>query len=99
MFLIEGLFTVRQKSQQQKEAQAELFLSVQLAVGLASFFMLPPGPSQTKSKWFPKGYFSDREVKIIVNRTVREGEPLNPLNSPFLTQFCFSIHTGLTHRL
>ncbi|GAA5840477.1 hypothetical protein JCM3766R1_000298 [Sporobolomyces carnicolor] len=42
------------------------------AVGVASFFMLPPSPSQTKSKWFPKGYFSDREVKIIVNRAIRE---------------------------
>ncbi|GAA5925549.1 uncharacterized protein JCM15063_005055 [Sporobolomyces koalae] len=43
-----------------------------LAIGVASFFMLPPSPSQTKSKLFPKGYFTDREIKILVNRIVRE---------------------------
>jgi hypothetical protein len=41
-------------------------------VGLASFFLLPAGPSQTKSWWRPKGYFTDREVKIIVNKVVRD---------------------------
>ncbi|GAA5881721.1 hypothetical protein JCM16303_006425 [Sporobolomyces ruberrimus] len=41
-------------------------------VGFASFFMLTPGPSQTKTKWFPNGLFTDREVKIITNRIVRE---------------------------
>ncbi|GAA5850519.1 hypothetical protein JCM8547_001900 [Rhodosporidiobolus lusitaniae] len=43
-----------------------------LLVGIASFFMLPPGPSQTKAKWRPNGYFTDNEVKIIVNRVVRD---------------------------
>ncbi|GAA5819985.1 hypothetical protein JCM11251_005435 [Rhodosporidiobolus azoricus] len=43
-----------------------------LTIGIASFFMLPPGPSQTKAPWRPKGYFTDKEVKIIVNRVVRD---------------------------
>ncbi|GAA5888267.1 hypothetical protein JCM5296_000255 [Sporobolomyces johnsonii] len=43
-----------------------------LVVGSSSFVMLPPGPSQTKSRLRPKGYYSDREVKIIVNRVVRD---------------------------
>ncbi|GAA5850490.1 hypothetical protein JCM8547_001891 [Rhodosporidiobolus lusitaniae] len=43
-----------------------------LLIGLASFFMLPPGPAQTKAKWRPQGYFTENEVKIIVNRVVRD---------------------------
>lgn len=39
-----------------------------LVVGIASFFLLAPGPSQTKARWRPNGYFTDREVKIIVNK-------------------------------
>lgn len=41
-------------------------------VGVASFFMLVPGPSQTQTRWRPKGIFSEREVKIIVNKVVRD---------------------------
>jgi hypothetical protein len=43
-----------------------------LVVGIASFFMLPPSPSQTKSRWRPNGLFTDHEVKIIVNRVARD---------------------------
>ncbi|BGP08289.1 hypothetical protein JCM10049v2_004136 [Rhodotorula toruloides] len=43
-----------------------------LLVGIASFFLLTPGPSQTKAKWRPNGYFTDREVKIIVNKVLRD---------------------------
>jgi hypothetical protein len=28
---------------------------------------MPQSPARTKSKWFPKGYFSEKEEKIIVN--------------------------------
>ncbi|GAA6044188.1 hypothetical protein JCM8097_006445 [Rhodosporidiobolus ruineniae] len=41
-------------------------------IGVASFFMMAPSPSQTKAKWRPNGYFTDREVKIIVNRVIRD---------------------------
>jgi hypothetical protein len=43
-----------------------------LGVGIASFWLMPPSPSQTKSKYRPNGYLTDREVKIIVNRTLRD---------------------------
>lgn len=36
-------------------------------VGIASFFLMPQSPARTRSKWFPKGYFTEREEKIIVN--------------------------------
>lgn len=41
-------------------------------VGIAAFFMMTPSPSQTKTKWRPKGYYSDRDVDIIVNRVLRD---------------------------
>ncbi|GAA6003821.1 uncharacterized protein JCM10292_003398 [Rhodotorula paludigena] len=45
---------------------------VTLLIALLSFFVLPAGPSQTKTKLRPKGFFSDKEVKIIVNKIVRD---------------------------
>ncbi|GAA5822225.1 hypothetical protein JCM3770_005857 [Rhodotorula araucariae] len=43
-----------------------------LVIGVVSFFMLAPGPSQTKARWRPNGFFTDREVKVIVNKVVRD---------------------------
>lgn len=40
---------------------------IPVLVGLASFFLMPQSPAKTKSWWNPKGYFTEREVKIIVN--------------------------------
>lgn len=42
-------------------------------VGVLSFLLMPAGPCQTAS-WFrgKKGWFSEREEKIIVNRVLRE---------------------------
>ena len=33
-----------------------------LLVGLISFVMMPPGPTQTKAPWRPKGWFDERCV-------------------------------------
>lgn len=33
-----------------------------LVVGIASYFMMPPGPTQTKAWFRPKGWFSERYV-------------------------------------
>ncbi|KAI0447465.1 major facilitator superfamily transporter [Xylaria telfairii] len=41
-------------------------------VGLASFFFMPQSPAKTKSWWNPKGYFTEKEVKIIVNSVIRD---------------------------
>ncbi|KAI0800680.1 MFS general substrate transporter [Fomes fomentarius] len=43
-----------------------------LGVGIASFFMMPPSPTQTKAWFRPKGWFSEREELIIVNRVLRD---------------------------
>ena len=40
-----------------------------LAVGVISFFMMPPGPTQTKNWFRPKGWFTKREEIIMVNRS------------------------------
>ncbi|OCF72415.1 hypothetical protein I204_06794 [Kwoniella mangroviensis CBS 8886] len=45
---------------------------ITLAIGIASFFLMPTSPAKTKSKRLPKGYFNDREVKIIVNGVIRD---------------------------
>lgn len=34
--------------------------------------MLAPGPSQTAARWRPNGYFTDKEVKIVVNKVIRD---------------------------
>ncbi|KAJ9145139.1 MFS general substrate transporter [Pleurostoma richardsiae] len=45
---------------------------ISFVIGVFSFLFLIPGPSQTKTWWNPKGYFTDREEKIIVNRVLRD---------------------------
>ncbi|KAI0337443.1 allantoate permease [Trametopsis cervina] len=43
-----------------------------LTIGFATFFMMPPSPTQTK-KWFrPNGWFTEREETIIVSRVLRD---------------------------
>lgn len=42
---------------------------VTLAVGLISYFLMPPGPTQTKAWFRPKGWFTEREEVIMVNRS------------------------------
>jgi hypothetical protein len=36
-------------------------------IGIMSFFLMPQSPAKTKSWWCPKGYFNEKEQKIIVN--------------------------------
>ncbi|OAG12462.1 MFS general substrate transporter [Paraphaeosphaeria sporulosa] len=43
-----------------------------LAIGVWSIFMMAPSPTQTKAWWRPKGWFSEREEKIMVNRILRD---------------------------
>ncbi|KAI0772171.1 allantoate permease [Irpex lacteus] len=45
---------------------------ITLSIGVATFFMMPPSPTQTK-KWFrPNGWFTEREETIIVSRVLRD---------------------------
>ncbi|KAJ5629378.1 hypothetical protein N7528_003035 [Penicillium herquei] len=45
---------------------------ISFVIGVLSFFLLFPGPTQTKTRWNPKGIFSEREESIIVNRVLRD---------------------------
>lgn len=36
-------------------------------IGCMSFFLMPACPTRTTSWWNPKGYFNEKEQKIIVN--------------------------------
>ncbi|KAI0304588.1 major facilitator superfamily domain-containing protein [Russula brevipes] len=40
--------------------------------GLLSFALMAPGPTQTKAWFRPKGWFTEREEIIIVNRVLRD---------------------------
>ncbi|OJD30342.1 major facilitator superfamily transporter [Diplodia corticola] len=42
------------------------------AIGIASWALMPPGPCQTAGRWRGKGWFSEREEKILVNRILRD---------------------------
>ncbi|TCD62435.1 hypothetical protein EIP91_006897 [Steccherinum ochraceum] len=43
-----------------------------LIVGIASFFMMPPSPTETKTWYRPNGWFNEREEVIMVNRVLRD---------------------------
>jgi sugar phosphate permease len=43
-----------------------------LAFGIWSIFMMAPSPTQTKAWYRPKGWFTDREEEIMVNRVLRD---------------------------
>ncbi|KAI4864316.1 MFS general substrate transporter [Hypoxylon rubiginosum] len=42
------------------------------SVGVWSWFMMAPSPTQTKSWYRPKGWFNEREETIMVNRILRD---------------------------
>ncbi|KAL3495459.1 major facilitator superfamily domain-containing protein [Aspergillus germanicus] len=46
--------------------------SLTLLIGLASFFKMPASAVETKTWFRPRGWFSDREVGIVVNRVLRD---------------------------
>ncbi|KAG7666026.1 uncharacterized protein J8A68_000456 [[Candida] subhashii] len=43
-----------------------------LFIGIASFYMMVPSAVQTKNWMHPKGWFTEREEKIVVNRILRD---------------------------
>ncbi|ESK96300.1 allantoate permease [Moniliophthora roreri MCA 2997] len=42
------------------------------ALGIATFFRMPPSPTQTKTWYRPKGWFTEEEEIIAVNRVMRD---------------------------
>ncbi|CAI4217779.1 unnamed protein product [Parascedosporium putredinis] len=45
---------------------------ITLSIGLASFFMMPASAVETKTWFRPRGWFNDREERIVVNRVLRD---------------------------
>lgn len=45
---------------------------ISIVIGFLSFLFLVPGPTQTRTWWNPRGYFDEREERIIVNRVLRD---------------------------
>ncbi|KAG8214080.1 major facilitator superfamily domain-containing protein [Butyriboletus roseoflavus] len=45
---------------------------ITLSIGIASTFLMPPGPTQTKAWFRPRGWFTEREEIIMVNRVLRD---------------------------
>ena len=45
---------------------------ISFVIGALSFLVSVPVPTQTRTWWNPKGYFSEREERIIVNRVLRD---------------------------
>ena len=45
---------------------------ITLLIGIASFFLMPASAAQTKTWFRPKGWFTDRELTIVVNRVLRD---------------------------
>lgn len=45
---------------------------ITLLIGLSAFYLMVPSAVQTKNWMHPKGWFTDREVKIVVNRVLRD---------------------------
>ena len=45
---------------------------INLVIGVWSVFMMAPSPTQTKALWRPKGWFTESEEKILVNRILRD---------------------------
>ncbi|KAI0064887.1 allantoate permease [Artomyces pyxidatus] len=45
---------------------------ITLAIGIATFFRMPPSPTQTKTSFRPKGWFTKREETIIVSCVLRD---------------------------
>ncbi|EMD33330.1 hypothetical protein CERSUDRAFT_160226 [Gelatoporia subvermispora B] len=41
-------------------------------IGLATFFMMPPSPTQTRTWFRPNGWFTEREETIVVSRVLRD---------------------------
>ncbi|KKY31370.1 putative allantoate permease [Diaporthe ampelina] len=75
VFLISFLFAELPSQLISKKVGPDSFLIeglITLTVGIASFFLMPASAVQTKTWFRPNGWFSDREVAIVVNRVLRD---------------------------
>ena len=52
-----------------------------LLVGVAAFFQMPPSVVTTKTWYRPKGWYTDREEKILVNKVLRDDPAKGLMNN------------------
>ncbi|KAF9245699.1 major facilitator superfamily domain-containing protein [Melanogaster broomeanus] len=71
-FLATGILSLRSGT---RAGWRYLFLIeglITFAVGVVSFFLMPPSPTQSKAWHRPQGWFTEREEVIMVNRVLRD---------------------------
>lgn len=71
LFLIEGLLVRHLCHDHSREDDVDTDDQM-LMIGIWSWFMMAASPTQTKTWYRPKGWFSDRQEKILVNRILRD---------------------------
>ncbi|KAJ3565335.1 hypothetical protein NPX13_g7545 [Xylaria arbuscula] len=54
---------------------------VTFTIGVSSFFMMPASAVQTKTWFRPNGWFTDREMAIVVNRVLRDDPSKGDMNN------------------
>ena len=59
---------------------------ITFSIGVASSFNMAPSSTQTKTWFRPKGWFTEREEVIIVNKVLRD-DPTKVMNSVFVKQY------------
>ncbi|QLG70873.1 hypothetical protein HG535_0A08180 [Zygotorulaspora mrakii] len=52
-----------------------------LIIGVSAFFLMVPSVVQTKKPWNKKGWFTEREEKIIVNKILRDDPTKGDMNN------------------
>ncbi|KAA8913839.1 hypothetical protein TRICI_003073 [Trichomonascus ciferrii] len=52
-----------------------------LCIGIFAFFAMPPSPVQTKAPWRKKGWYTEREEKVMVNRILRDDPSKGDMNN------------------
>jgi hypothetical protein len=58
-----------------------------LSIGIGSWFMMRPGPTQTKTWFSSEGWFSEHEEKIMVNRVLRDDPSKGDMNNRLVILF------------
>ncbi|CAD6650296.1 CCN_G0047300.mRNA.1.CDS.1 [Saccharomyces cerevisiae] len=52
-----------------------------LVIGISAYFLMVPSVVQTKKPWSKKGWFTEREEKIIVNKILRDDSTKGDMNN------------------
>ncbi|EGV65738.1 hypothetical protein PSN45_003475 [Yamadazyma tenuis] len=50
-------------------------------IGIAGFYLMVPSAVETKNRFHPKGWFTDHEIKIVVNRVLRDDPSKGDMNN------------------